>query len=125
MVAVGALVALGAVLFVTRVSGVTHPEPRPGITAELVLPAAAIPRTPGALEAYAAARRAPGLVDGIFCHCDCNKNIGHRSLLTCFESDHGAYCDVCMNEAVLAVQMAGQGSSLGDIRREIDRRFGS
>jgi hypothetical protein len=90
-----------------------------------VLPPIAIPRTPGAAEAYAAARSAPGVLDGLYCHCHCRENAGHRSLLTCFESDHGAYCDVCMGEAMLAVQMAGQGSSLDQIRRAIDAQFGT
>ena len=118
------MVALVLVLVVTRSAGAGHPSPRPGITAELVLPPAAVPHAPGALEAYAAARGAPQLVDGLFCHCDCSKHFGHRSLLTCFESDHGATCDICMGEAVIAVQLAGQGQSLDAIRRAIDRQFG-
>lgn len=125
IVAGGAAAALAAVLLVTRSADAAHPQPRAGISADLMLPPAAIPRTPGALEAYAAARGAPQVVDGLYCYCRCKENLRHRSLLTCFESDHGAYCDICMNEAVLAVQMAGQGSSLGDIRRAIDRQFGS
>jgi len=117
--------ALAAVLLVTRTGGATHPEPRPGIGADLVLPATAVPRTPGALEAYAAARSVPGTLDGLYCHCQCKENLQHRSLLTCFETDHGAYCDICMGEAMLAVQLGGQGRSLQEIRGAIDRQFGS
>jgi hypothetical protein len=102
-----------------------HPEPRPGVTAERVLPPPAVPRNAGALEAYAAARSAPATLDGVYCHCDCSRHAGHRSLLTCFESEHGAYCDICMGEATLAARMAGQGNSLQQIRRAIDRQFGS
>jgi hypothetical protein len=102
-----------------------HPEPRPGITAAKVMPASLIPRTPGSAEAYAAARSAAGTLDGVYCHCDCSKHAGHRSLLTCFESDHGAYCDICMSEAMLAAGMAQQGRSLLEIRTAIDRQFGS
>lgn len=126
MVTGGAALALVGVLLVTRTGGATaHPDPRPGITAERVLVAGQFPRTPGAAEAYAAARAVPQVLDGAYCHCDCSKHAGHRSLLTCFESDHGAYCDICMGEALLAAQLSAQGQTLDEIRRAIDRQFGS
>ena len=114
-------------LLVTSRAGrrVEHPEPRPAVTAERVLPASAVLNTPGAAEAYAAARRAPQVLDGVHCYCECAKHLGHRSLLTCFETDHGAQCDLCMGEATLATSLASEGSSLDDIRRAIDQRFGS
>ena len=119
------MAALAAVLLVTRTGGATHPEPRPGIGADLVLPATAVPRTPGALEAYAAARSVPGTLDGLYCHCQCKENLQHRSLLTCFETDHGAYCDICMGEAVLAARLAAEGAALERIQAAIDAQFGS
>jgi hypothetical protein len=103
----------------------THPAPRPGITPVKVLPVSFVPRTPGAAEAYAAARDAAATLDGVYCHCDCSKHAGHRSLLTCFESEHGAYCDICMGEAMVAHGMAQQGRPLEEIRTAIDRQFGS
>ncbi|HET9384948.1 MAG TPA: CYCXC family (seleno)protein [Gemmatimonadales bacterium] len=102
-----------------------HPAPRPGITAGKVLPISFVPRTPGSGEAYAAAREAAATLDGVYCYCDCSKHAGHRSLLTCFESDHGAYCDVCMGEAIVAHGMTQQGRSLDEIRTAIDRQFGT
>ena len=116
---------LVAVLVATGAAGAAHPTPRPGITAEKVLPRAAIPRIPGALEAYSAARSAPRVLDGVYCHCDCSKHAGHRSLLTCFESEHAAHCDICMGEAMLAAQLADRGASLQKIRDAIDRQFGT
>ena len=120
---VAGLMSVG--LVVTRRAGgtVVHPDPRPGVTAERVVPPSLVLNTPGAAEAYAAARRAPQILDGVYCHCDCSKHFGHRSLLTCFESDHGARCDICMGEATLAAPLAAQGSSLGEIRRAVDQRF--
>ncbi len=120
--------ALGVVgVLVATQSGAAagHPEPRAGITAEQVLPPAAVPRTPGAADAYVAARAAPATLDGVYCYCDCSKHSGHRSLLTCFESEHGAHCDICMGEGILAAQLASQGRSLNEIREAIDARFGS
>jgi hypothetical protein len=126
IVAGAAAIVLAAVLFSARpAAGGTHPDPRPGITAERVLTGAAVPRTPGAAEAYAAARAAAATLDGVYCHCDCSKHAGHRSLLTCFESEHGAYCDICMGEAMLASQLASRGTSLREIRAAIDARFGT
>jgi len=133
IVAGAAAAALAGVLVVSRpqpqqtpaAHGSTHPDPRAGITAQQVLPNAFVPRTPGSTEAYAAARQAAATLDGVYCHCDCSKHAGHRSLLTCFESTHGAYCDICMGEAVLAAQMSGQGQSLEQIRAAIDLQFGS
>ncbi len=113
-------------LVMSRAGGrVVHPEPRPAVTAERVLPPSAGLNTPGAAEAYAAARRAPQVLDGVHCYCECAKHLGHRSLLTCFETDHGSQCDICMGEATLAASLASVGSSLDDIRRAIDQRFGS
>ena len=65
------------------------------------------------------------VLDGVYCHCNCSRTVGHRSLLSCFESDHGAYCDICMGEAQLAARLAAQGKTLQQVRRAIDRQFGS
>ena len=123
-----AVALLGVVMLQGRgqgVSGGAHPEPRPGITAVKVLPVSLVPRTPGAAEAAAAAREAAATLDGVYCYCGCSKHSGHRSLLTCFESEHGAYCDICMGEAMVAQGMARQGRPLEEIRTAIDRQFGS
>ena len=126
IVAGAAVIVLAAVLFSAQpAAGGIHPDPRPDITAERVLTGPAIPRTPGAEEAYAAARAAAGTLDGVYCHCDCSKHAGHRSLLTCFETNHGAYCDICMGEAMMAAQMASRGTSLQQIRAAIDAQFGT
>lgn len=125
LVAGAAGVALVAVLFLARPAAGAHPDPRSGITADRVLTDLAIPRMPGATEAYAAARAAAGTIDGVYCYCDCSKHAGHRSLLTCFESDHGAFCDICMGEAIVAAQLASRGTSLEEIRAAIDARFGT
>ena len=124
-IAGAALLALVLFLALGRQQGhaAVHPDPRPGVTAERVLPPSFLPNERGVLEAYAAARNAPQVLDGLFCYCQCARNFGHRSLLTCFESDHGSRCDICMGEAMLATQLAAQGSSLTAIRRAIDDRF--
>lgn len=125
VIAGAAALALVVVLAMGR-SGhaVVHPDPRPGVTAERVLPPSMLSDARGVREAYAAARNAPQVLDGIFCHCQCARTFGHRSLLTCFESDHGAGCDICMGEAMLATELAVRGGTLQQIRHAIDDRFG-
>jgi hypothetical protein len=84
-----------------------------------------VPSNPGTLEAYEAARRVPQMLDGLYCYCNCSKSIGHRSLLTCFESNHASGCDICMGEAMLAAEMSGSRKSLAQIRKAIDAKYGS
>src|SRR6185295_15192713 len=53
LVAGAAAIVLAAVLLSARPAAGAHPDPRPGITAQRVLTGAAVPGTPGAVEAYA------------------------------------------------------------------------
>lgn len=101
-----------------------HPEPRAGITAAGVLPAASFTAQPDVARVYAMAQQIPEILDGLYCHCECSKHSGHYSLLECFQSEHGSLCDICLDEAVLAYQLAKQGKSLEQIRAQIDARFG-
>ena len=123
IIAGAATLALAGILLFPHLARARHPDPRPGITAEGVLSEDATPNTPGAADAYQAARAMPQVMDGLYCYCHCKETAGHRSLLTCFESAHGAYCEICMSEAMQAVQLAMNGSTLDQIRKEIDRRF--
>lgn len=99
-----------------------HPEPRPGITAEKVLPDEKIPER--YRDAYQAAREIPQVLDGIFCHCHCEEVKGLRSLLSCFESEMPQSCGICLGEARLAKRMHARGRSLDEIRKAVDERFG-
>ena len=119
------LLLVGLVAFPRRGAASLHPDPRPGITADSVVPAQMVMTTPGAAEAYAVARQIPQVLDGLYCHCDCSKHLGHRSLLTCFTGDHAAQCDICMGEAMMAGRMAAAGNSLDQIRQAIDAQFGT
>ncbi len=119
---------LGSLVLVATIplaacSGAHHPEPRPGVSGARVLPASEFGQDARLVQAYTAAREMPEVFDGLMCHCDCEKNFGHRSLLTCYESEHAASCDICLIEGQMAADMHRQGSSLDAIRRAIDARF--
>ncbi len=125
--AVAGLVPLGAVVGVllvgVRPTEYRHPHPRPGVSAATVLPDSALPDVPAARPGYAAARAYPAVLDGLHCYCNCKLALSHRSLLACFEDRHGAACEVCQQEAVLAAEMTGAGTTLERVRRAIDGRF--
>jgi hypothetical protein len=101
-----------------------HPSVRVGITSAKVLPASAFTAQPDVARVYAMAETIPEVLDGLYCHCECSKHSGHYSLLTCFESDHGSKCDICLGEAELAYKMAKEGKTLDQIRVAIDAQFG-
>ncbi len=120
-----AVAAAGLVLLTACSAGSRHPDPRPGITGAHVLPASTFGADERLVRAYEAARGSPAVFDGLYCYCQCEQNFGHRSLLTCFESEHGASCDICLDEAAMAADMHGRGASLDAIRHAIDARFKS
>jgi len=101
-----------------------HPDPRPGITGKTVVPAAQFAASPRVSAAYAQAREIAAVLDGLHCYCGCRQGSGHRSLLTCFESDHASACDVCLTEASVAHRMVEEGRSLNEIRAAIDEYYG-
>ena len=121
------LAALGTAVF----SGVKpaehrHPQPRPGVTSADVLPdfMLAMSGFTQAKPAYAIARSIPAVLDGLHCYCNCSMTMGHRSLLACFEDQHGAGCEICQLQAETAAQASARGQSLEDIRAAIDAAYG-
>ena len=104
--------------------GADHPDPRPDVTAERVLPASSFAAAKSR-RAYAIAAAIPGTLDGIRCYCFCDRNIGHRSLLSCFEDEHGAGCGTCRAQAELAYRLHEEGKDLEAIRAATDSMYGS
>lgn len=56
-------------------------------------------------EAYQAAMAIPQTLAQLPCYCYCDRGMGHKSLHSCFEDDHAAHCDVCVNEALMAYRL--------------------
>lgn len=103
-----------------------HPEPRPGITAENVVPDDQLAvATPSVLAAFAAARQVPQIVDGIRCHCGCAEIEGNYSLLSCYEAGGMAqHCQICQGQARMALRLHEEGRTLDQIRSATDARYG-
>ncbi len=36
------------------------------------------------------AREIPGVLDQLYCYCECDKHVGHKSLLSCYTDGHAA-----------------------------------
>jgi hypothetical protein len=71
---------------------------------------------PAQTESYKAAARASSVVYQMPCYCYCDRNHGHASLRTCFESTHGANCSTCMQEALYSYRQSRKGWSAKMIR---------
>ncbi len=103
-----------------------HPDPRPDAqeAAAGVMPPSFFASLPRVRQAYQIAREIPDVLDGLYCYCECKEHLGHRSLLICYHSQHGAGCDVCIGEAEQAYELVRQGRSLAEVRSAIDLAFG-
>lgn len=40
--------------------------------------------------AYQIAQQSPEILDQLYCYCECDKHLGHHSLLSCFVDSHAA-----------------------------------
>ena len=58
-----------------------------------------------ARDAYRAAREIPVTLTQLPRYCHCDQGFGHKSLYSCFETDHASHCDVCVREALLALKL--------------------
>ncbi|SVD53990.1 uncharacterized protein METZ01_LOCUS406844 [marine metagenome] len=120
----------GIVLTLAIVYSITKPpeyvEPVAPATGELVETRPVMSSafyTGKAAEAYRIAAEIPKIIDSQFCYCYCKKNHQHKTLLTCFTSEHGSKCDTCMDEVLYAYQLYKRGKTLDEIVAAIDKKF--
>lgn len=64
---------------------------------------------PAQKASYKAAAKLQGVLYQLPCYCHCDQTIGHQSLRSCFEGNHGANCGTCMAEALYAYKMTKKG----------------
>lgn len=76
--------------------------------------------------AYQAAKEIPQTLAQLPCYCHCDKGHGHKSLHSCFESEHGENCGICMGEALMAYQLEKRTKlSAAEIREQIIAAYGT
>ena len=71
--------------------------------------------------AYKMAAKIPDVLHQEPCYCRCDREMGHNSLHSCFESTHGAACSTCMREAIYSYQQTKSGKTPAQIRAGIER----
>ena len=74
--------------------------------------------------AYQAAKAIPQTLAQLPCYCHCDRSQNHKSLHSCFESEHGENCGICINEALMAYNLQKQGVAVNEIRRKIIAAYG-
>jgi hypothetical protein len=75
--------------------------------------------------AYQAAKEIPQVLAQLPCYCHCDRGHGHKSLHSCFQSEHGENCGICIGEALMAQSLDKRGVSVGEIRKQIIAAYGS
>jgi hypothetical protein len=74
-------------------------------------------------QAYAIAEKNPMLLAQLDCYCGCYKTDGHKSLLDCYRSRHGATCQICTNEVLDADRMFDGGMPPDQIKEALRRKY--
>jgi hypothetical protein len=73
-----------------------------------------------AREAYQVAKEIPETLAMLPCYCYCDETAGHKSLHSCYESEHSSHCSTCVNEALMAYRLQKkEGLSPEQIRDRI------
>ncbi|HKV53565.1 MAG TPA: CYCXC family (seleno)protein [Candidatus Binataceae bacterium] len=74
-------------------------------------------------DAYVVAQKHPELLAQLDCYCGCEQHEGHKNLLDCFRTNHGAGCATCVGEAVTAGKLMDQGTPVEQIRQLLRARY--
>jgi Protein of unknown function with PCYCGC motif len=75
--------------------------------------------------AYEAARKIPQTLAQLPCYCHCDMSLGHKSLHSCFVTEHGESCGICIGEALMAYQLEKQKLPIEEIRKRIIAAYGT
>lgn len=74
-------------------------------------------------KAYTVAEQNPMLLAQLDCYCGCFKTDGHKSLLDCYRSRHGATCQICTNEVLEASRLFDGGMAPEQIKEALRREY--
>lgn len=75
--------------------------------------------------AYQVAQRIPQTLAQLPCYCHCDMSAGHKSLHSCFVTEHGENCGICIGEALMASQLERQKVPIAEIRQRIIAAYGT
>src|SRR6202047_5005709 len=75
-------------------------------------------QSPYQTHAYDLAAKIPTVLHQQPCYCYCDR-MGHNSLHSCFESTHGARCEICLKELYYSYAESRKGRTASQIRKGI------
>ena len=75
--------------------------------------------------AYQTAKAIPQTLAQLPCYCHCDRSSNHKSLHSCFESEHGENCGICIGEALMAHNLQKRGVAVTEIRKQIIAAYGN
>jgi hypothetical protein len=78
-------------------------------------------RYPWQVHVYQQVAKVSSVVYQLPCNCRCDRALGHTSLRSCFETDHGTECSTCAKEGFFAYQQTRLGKTPAQIRAAIAR----
>ena len=78
-------------------------------------------RYPWQVHVYQQVARISSVVYQLPCNCRCDRALGHTSLRSCFETNHGTECSTCAKEGIFAYQQTKLGKTPTQIRQAIAR----
>ena len=76
-------------------------------------------------QAYDVAKKIPQTLAQLPCYCHCDIAHGHKSLQSCFVTEHADTCGICIGEALMAYQLEKQKVPMQEIRKRIIAAYGS
>jgi Protein of unknown function with PCYCGC motif len=74
---------------------------------------------PWQVHVYQQVAKVSSVVYQLPCNCRCDRALGHTSLRSCFETDHGTECSTCAQEGFYAYQQTKLGKTPAQIRAGI------
>lgn len=73
-------------------------------------------------KSYEAAAKYPNTMDLLHCFCECKESPRehHKTLLTCYTSQHAAGCGICQHEAIMAAKLKDEGASDEEVEYTVE-----
>ena len=75
-------------------------------------------------QAYDVAKKIPQTLAQLPCYCHCDIAHGHKSLQSCFVTEHADSCGICIGEALMAYQLEKQKVPMQEILKRIIAAYG-
>lgn len=85
------------------------------------LPPSYFPNDPISERAYEAAAKIKPILYQMPCYCRCDREMGHTSLLSCYQDRHASVCGTCKMELYYAYMESKKGKTALQIREGIMR----